>query len=307
MLSTPVLLIVFNRPEIAKKALYQISLAKPKYLYIAADGPRHAKPDDIQKCAETREIVKQIDWQCELKTLFQEENKGCGYGPAEAISWFFSHVEQGIILEDDCLPSPSFFNFCEELLIKYKNDERIGIISGFNKMPGWKKKSYSYTYSFLGDTWGWAGWRRSWQLFDYKMSLWNVIDEKDKVKKVLKNDHLYEIISKEFNYCANNDQNHIWDCQWLFARLVNSLSTIIPNENLIQNVGFGPDATHTFTEGQAKTTLKASSIQFPLVHHEYKIDRLYERIIFERFLNPNKILLPKKILLKCLKIIYRVE
>lgn len=303
MFETPILLLIFNRPKTTRRVFEQIKQVKPKYFFIAADGPRYGNPEDISKCAEARAISREIDWDCELKTLFRIENRGCGYGPAEAITWFFEQVEQGIVLEDDCLPSQGFFPFCEELLERFKDDEKIGIISGFNKMSGWEKKK-SYTYSYLGDTWGWAGWRRSWQYFDYDMTSWELDTVKAKVRNTLQNNKLFEIYSKEFNYCRyENTQNHIWDCQWLFARLSNNMCSIVPAVNLINNIGYGEDATHTFTANQAKTYILSEEISFPLKHHPYKINRFFDKIVFERFLNLQKISLFKKIYLKLIKMI----
>ena len=149
MFETPILLLLFNRPQTAQKVFDEIKKIKPKYLYIAADGPRKDKPEDYSKCAETRQIIHQIDWECEVKTLFRDKNRGCGLGPAEAITWFFEHVEQGIILEDDCLASNSFFSFCEETLELYKNDARIFVISGYNPIGRWGYSTNTYSFSLI--------------------------------------------------------------------------------------------------------------------------------------------------------------
>ena len=153
MFNTPVLLIIFNRPLHTQKIFDQIKKIKPKHLFIVGDGPRPHRPDDIQKCAATRKIIEQIDWDCKLRTLFRNENRGCGHGPAEAISWFFEHVEAGIILEDDCLPDISFFPFCELLLKEYKNDSNIFLISGTNPLQKWKENKSVYFEAKFGWTW----------------------------------------------------------------------------------------------------------------------------------------------------------
>lgn len=304
MFETPILLITFNRPIHTAAVLTEIKKQKPKYLFVFQDGLRINNIDDIEKCEQVRSIIQnEIDWDCELKTMYENQNLGCGYGPSKAITWFFKNVESGIILEDDCIPSPSFFLFCAELLIKFKYDTRIGMISGFNKMPGWKKEEQSYIYSYLGDNWGWAGWRRSWEFFDYNMPTWNSQYAKIRIKNVLKNDKLYEIYSSEFNYCSNNFQTDIWDCQWLFARLSNSMCTVIPTVNLIQNIGFGTDATHTFTPNSLIQMLKCQNLSFPLKHKYFKIDKYYDKLLFERFINTKKVSFVKKIILKVIKIL----
>jgi hypothetical protein len=176
MLLTPVLFIIFNRPGTTQQVFDAIKQQKPKYLFVAADGPRPDKPDDKEKCKATRAIIDQVDWDCNLKTLFRDENRGCGYGPAEAITWFFDHVEEGIILEDDCLPSPYFFKFCSVILERYKSDTRIGIISGTNPLIRWNINQKDYIFSRFGSTWGWATWRRAWMYFDHEMNNWEKIN-----------------------------------------------------------------------------------------------------------------------------------
>ena len=160
MFNTPILFIIFNRPDTAKKVFKKIQKIEPKQLFIAADGPRKNKPEDVELCKQTREILNGINWDCELITLLREENVGCKKGPADAISWFFEHVEEGIILEDDCLPSDSFFPFCEELLEKYRYDTRIMHIGGSIQLPDYENPD-SYYFSRLSHVWGWATWKRA--------------------------------------------------------------------------------------------------------------------------------------------------
>ena len=158
-----VLFVVFNRPDTTKRVFEAIRLAKPKRLYITTDGPRPNMPDDVQLCKQTREIVSVVDWDCEVKTLFREENAGCKNGVSAAINWFFDHEEEGIILEDDCLPANSFFKFCDTLLEKYRYDTRVRHITGCNLQFGKKWGDASYYFSNLTNGWGWASWRRAWR------------------------------------------------------------------------------------------------------------------------------------------------
>ena len=156
-----VLFIIFNRPETTQRVFDAIRLAKPTRLYIAADGPRENKTGEKELCEQARKIAQNVDWDCEVKTLFQKENLGCGKAVSHAISWFFENEDMGIILEDDCLPHQSFFKYCEELLEKYKNNDRIGIISGNNFQKKRKIGSFSYYFSDIVNIWGWATWARS--------------------------------------------------------------------------------------------------------------------------------------------------
>src|SRR6478609_2139677 len=169
-LRTAVLLVIFNRPETTRLVFEAIRKAKPTRLYIAADGPREHVASDHKKCEEARQIVTQVDWDCQVHILFNQKNLNCGVGPSSAFTWFFEHEEEGIILEDDCLPSQSFFWFCQELLERYRDDTRVMHIGGNNFLNGWRNDSdYSYYFSRSGYVWGWATWRRAWNQFDFKI------------------------------------------------------------------------------------------------------------------------------------------
>ena len=191
---TPILFLIFNRPDTTAQVFERISALRPKYLYIAADGPRKNKKTDVENCRQTRNIVQNIDWHCEVKILFQEKNLGCGKAPATAITWFFDHVEEGIILEDDCLPDPSFFTFCQTLLGYYRTDARVALLSGNAHYPG-SLPPESYYFLKYPATWGWATWRRTWQQYDYELNnlptnsilfseFWNVTFDKIYHKKM---------------------------------------------------------------------------------------------------------------------------
>lgn len=171
-LNVPVLLLIFNRPDTTQRVFHEIRGASPLQLFISADGPRENKPGEFEKCQITRDIVRQVDWDCEVYTNFRDKNLGCKIAVSSAIDWFFENVEEGIILEDDCLPSFSFFRFCEELLEKYRDDERIMQIGGTNLLSEWQRSDDSYYFSKYGAIWGWATWRRAWQYYDVNMKLW---------------------------------------------------------------------------------------------------------------------------------------
>ncbi len=272
-LTTPVLFMIFNRPDTTRRVLEGIRKVKPTKLYIAADGPRTNVKEDTKKCKEAREIALQIDWDCTVTTLFREENLGCGKGPSSAMSWFFEQEEEGIILEDDCLPSPSFFSFCAELLERYRYDTRIMEIGGTNfeheKVRG---KEYSYFFSNMIYIWGWATWRRAWKLYNYEMVHYKEITNKKYLDGHF--DFAYEV--EHFNYIfekmhtgdERTSRKTVWDYQWQFICKINSGLIIVPEKNLVTNLGFGTDATNTKNPLGAGHDLKMEEMEFPLKHPE---------------------------------------
>ncbi len=293
MFNTPILFLIFNRPEVTQMVFGEIKKQKPKFLFVAADGPRPNIEEDVEKCKKTRELVlNAIDWDCEVKTLLRDENLGCGKGVYSAISWFFENVEQGIILEDDCLPNPSFFSFCEELLHKYKDEDQIYAISGDNFQNGILRGDCSYYFSHYGFVWGWASWRRAWNNYDYNLKNLgnfkknNLIDRIDKRKNF--KDYWYEIFEK-----VSQHKIDTWDYQWLFAIWYKNGIAAVPNVNLITNIGFGEDATHT-TEYNPLSNIPSENIQ--LIKHPEKIevnrkaDKYTSKVVFKIPENKNYIL-----------------
>lgn len=263
MLKTAVLFLVFNRLSTTKQVFEAIRKAKPPKLYIAADGPRAEQINEKDKVKAVRNYVMQnIDWECDIKTLFRDENLGCKSAVDSAITWFFNNETMGIILEDDCLPSQSFFWYCEELLKKYLNDERVFMISGSNKADKWYPENQSYHFS-LGGIWGWASWSRAWKYYDTNIILWSNNDVRRKIKSLLGN-KLYKLFSYGFNLVYNN-QLDTWDYQWGFCRLIQSGLTIIPSLNLIKNIGFSDAGTHTAIN-PFEATIGVYEMEFPLKH-----------------------------------------
>ncbi|MDJ1468283.1 nucleotide-diphospho-sugar transferase [Cytophagaceae bacterium DM2B3-1] len=271
-LKTAVLFVVFNRPDTTEVVFEAIRKAKPPRLYVAADGPRPHKEGEAEKSRITREIATRVDWDCELKTRFLDDNVGCGIGPSSAFDWFFSHEEEGIILEDDCLPDQSFFWYCEELLEKYRHDSRIMHITGSNFQNGWKRDSdYSYYFSTYPHEWGWASWRRAWKLFDYGVSKYPEIVEKGYLDGYYtsKLEQKYRL-SKIANTYGKDNVNW-WDYQWNFTVHINSGLAIVPNVNLIENIGFGEGATHTLSTKDKRAENKSGTIEVPLKHPPFVI------------------------------------
>lgn len=303
MFETPILFIIFNRCETAQEAFEVIRRIQPRYLFISADGPRDDRPIDIELCNDTRAaILQMIDWPCVLKTLFRSTNRGCGRGPAEAITWFFDQVEEGIVLEDDCVPDISFFPYCQALLAKYRYNDKIYMITGTNALQRWLVHKRSYFFSYMGHSLGWASWRRAWSAFDYNMGEWMSNAGKQKIKITLSSPLYFNHFSREFSKYHLNSPNDVWDFQWLFARWVNGGKTIVPSVNLITNIGFNADATHSFNETDLLANLPKYKIKFPLIHSNHKVDKFFDWYVFERFINNKPRPFWKKVLLKLLKI-----
>jgi hypothetical protein len=257
--TSPVLFIIYNRPDLTKLVFAEIRKAKPEKLYIAADGPSAKKVNDLSLCNEARAIVNEVDWECDIKTFFRDENAGCKVAVSSAISWFFEQEEMGIVLEDDCLPDNSFFTFCDTLLAKYKDDTRIRLISGCNLQHGQIHGEASYYFSNLTHVWGWASWRRVWK--DYSVDISHL--EFNAVRNQLKNIFNEHLIVESWMHIVNDlQQNKIdtWDYQFTLLNFLNNGLSIIPNYNLIKNIGFGAGATHTNTVTNENANLPTKEI-----------------------------------------------
>ncbi|MDD4829857.1 MAG: nucleotide-diphospho-sugar transferase, partial [Bacteroidales bacterium] len=264
MYNIPILFIIFNRLDTTEQVFEQIRKQKPKYLYIAADGPRKDREDDNENCKKTRAIIDRINWDCELKTLFREENLGCGKAVSGAITWFFENVEMGIILEDDCLPHEDFFPYCEELLIKYKYNKEVKMISGDNFQNGIKRGDASYYFSAYTHIWGWATWKRTWQEYDFSL---NNISKKG-FKKILKQ---YFSLWNERQVWLDKfvlmkkSVIDTWDYQLSFNIWKNQGINIMPNVNLVSNIGFGELSTHTNDNNNVLANIPSKPI-WPINH-----------------------------------------
>jgi hypothetical protein len=280
---TPILFIVFNRPEHTRKVFERIKEVKPKFLFVVADGPRADHAEDAEKCEQVRRyIVESVSWPCELKTLFRDENFGCGRGPAEAISWFFSNIEEGIVLEDDCLPDVTFFTFCQELLRRYRNDDRIMHISGTNFQDDRIVLPDSYYFSQYPHIWGWASWRRAWKNYQYRIT-----DSADEIRLTLKRrlkskeeNRLWEdVMIKSFSA----GKKDVWDYQWCYLFWKNNGISILPSRTLVKNIGLGIDSTHTssFSSGYEQNTVAPIH---NLIHPAHvKENRLADQYTFRRY------------------------
>lgn len=284
----PILFVIFNRPDTTQRVFDEIRKQQPKSLYVAADGPRMGRVDDVEKCIKTRSIIDQIDWECSVKLLYREENLGCGKAVSSAITWFFDQEEMGIVLEDDCLPHPDFFQYCKELLLKYKDTEIIKWISGNNFELQSKNTTASYYYSAYNHVWGWASWRRFWKDYHYNL---NDFSKREVYKKIEK----YFITLGERLYWKNRLQIiknkkiaqkrgiNTWDYQATFSMWMKNGLSILPQKNLISNIGFGVDATHTSTKQLAFTTKPILPLHHnPAIIQDKKVDyEYYKNFIYK--------------------------
>lgn len=289
MFETPILLIIFNRPKETERVFNVIRKQKPRNFFVAADGPRAGINEDIGNCIAARDIIK-VNWECNLSTHYHEENLGCGLGPSDAISWFFSHVDKGIILEDDCLPHSDFFKYCSDLLNLYELNKKIFFIGGTNFQKGKMRGKASYYFSAGNQgTWGWATWKRSWDKFNYYLS----DIEEDKFNNAIshyfhnKNQINYWLtIFREVKRSQLN--NSCWDYQFYFSGWVNGNLAIIPNKNLVTNIGFGDSSTHKFDLNSNLINQETYPI-LPLYHPaKIQLNRNADLYLHKNFIQPFK-------------------
>jgi len=277
----PVLFLIFNRPDLSEKIFGVIKKVQPAQLFIAADGPRKNVPHDYKLCKCVREFVlNNIDWPCDIRTLFREENLGCKIAVSSAITWFFDQVESGIILEDDTMPDISFFSFCRELLEKYKNHEHIYHISG-NNFQFSKIGEGSYFLSKIPYIWGWASWRRAWKKYDVSIS--NFSERKKEL--YFNNEEIDLFWNKIFRMIKNNEID-TWDYQWTHALFCNDGYAIQPQTNLVTNIGFDTRSNRTSSPLDISANLKTYSIE-NIVHPPDLNYQLYADINFQKLFGWN--------------------
>lgn len=259
-MNCPVVIIFFNRPDLLKKCIDQVRKVAPNKVFLVADGPREGNHSDQEKCQEAKEVARRsVDWPCQIFENFSETNLGCGQRPATGISWAFEHVDRAIILEDDCMADPSFFAYCENLLEYYSETPEVMTISGTNN--GIHSGKESYYFSNIPLIWGWATWRRAWKHFDYSMTGSEDLPTTELAKMFDDNsiaDQWKDKIQRHKN------RRDVWDFCWTYASLKRNGMSIIPNKNMVSNIGFGDDATHT---GNIRVA-PLQAIKLPLIHPE---------------------------------------
>jgi hypothetical protein len=262
-LSTPVALLVFNRPELTRRVLDVVRQARPVALYVVADGPRPDRPEDEPACAAVRAAVDAaIDWPCRVERLYAGRNLGCGRRVSSGIDWVFRQTSEAIFLEDDCLPDPTFFPFCAELLERYRNDPRVGQICGCTFVAPRLDRNTSYVFSRYGPVWGWASWRRAWQAYDFALAAWPVARAAGWLRRVSVSRREARWRTRIYDdlWAGRIDT---WDYQWGFAKMQQGLLSAVPCTNLIENIGFDMAATH---DDRHNRGLSRRTMPFPLSH-----------------------------------------
>lgn len=264
---SPVIFLIFNRPETTRAVFEAIRRAQPRKLLIVADGPRPHRPEDVELCRQTREVVSHVDWDCEVYADYSQANLGCRSRVVSGLNWAFTLVEEAIIFEDDCLPDDTFFPFCEELLDKYRDDLRIHAIAGSNLIASRFTPPESYYLCKLGSYWGWATWRSRWVEFDEHLQRWPALRESNALAEIFdrKKDvgHWTQIF--DTMYEGKGASATTWDYQWSFVGFFAHRTVLVPRVNLIKNIGFDADATHTM-EVDPRVVVPVMSIDFPLIH-----------------------------------------
>ncbi len=266
-MTPPVLYLIFNRPDLVEQSFAPIRQARPKQLFIAADGPRADRGNEFELCRETRLIVDKVDWDCEVRTLFREKNLGCRFAVSSAIDWFFDHVEMGVIIEDDCVVDASFFSFCQELLVEYRHDERIMAIcaEGFPSPNAPQSSNSSFDFSGIPLIWGWATWRRAWRLYDDDMRLAKREDFPQWLASYYQSGSVEAFWITQLSLTHNGTYN-TWDYRWIQSVWANHGLAIIPCVNLVNNIGYDERATHTTgTKPHGPSERKLSVISTPTV------------------------------------------
>jgi len=287
-LQTAVLFLVFNRPDTTEQVFNAIRQAKPPRLYVAADGPRSDRPNEAEQVEKVRRIATSVDWPCEVKILFQKENLGCKLAVVQAIDWFFTYEQQGIVLEDDCLPHADFFIYCETLLERYSTDERVWAITGDNFQNGRRRGEASYYFSRFNHAWGWASWRRAWSKRDMEMMFWPKWKQSSEWIDWLPDKFERKYWENNFDLVFRNEID-TWDFQWTASVWFNRGLTVTPNVNLIRNIGFGKDATHTLiSKSNSDSNFMATEALGPIVYStnvlsDVEADRYVFNTHFEGF------------------------
>lgn len=294
----PVALIFFNRPEPLKEVFNAIKEAKPSKLFLIQDGKRSNRCDDVENINRCREIVDKVDWKCDVYKNYSDDNLGCGMRVFSGISWAFEIVDRLCIIEDDCVPSKDFFRFAKELLEKYKDDTRIDMISGMNNLITYDNTPYSYIFSKEGSIWGWATWKRTWETIDYNMDF--ILDE-DAVR-LLKNSirpkrtakKLLEMGLEKRKELDNGGQLSAWSYQRGMNMFLNSGLIIIPQKNLVSNIGLTSESVHTVASikkvpkaEQQLYFMKTYKLDYPLTHPKYVIEDVEFKNKLNRITNPN--------------------
>lgn len=287
-LDTPVVLIIFNRPDTTARVFAEIAKARPRKLFVVGDGARDGRPEEHVRVMAARQILEQVSWDCEVLTDLSEKNLGCKTRISSGLDWVFGQVEKAIILEDDCLPHPSMFRFCEEMLQFYRDDERVMMIGGTNYLQDKLDLGASYFFSRYFAIWGWATWRRAWKKYDIGMQQWEQLRSKRQINAFYCRDSMRRHVAAMFDQAALGKVD-TWDIQWFYSCLFNNGLSVVPSVNLISNIG--SEGTHTSTDTRNNFLPlfeidTANLIHPALVHPNYE----YDDRIFASRVAPNVVM-----------------
>ena len=264
-LTTPVAILIFNRPDTTEKVFEEIRKAKPERMFVIADGPRQSVVRDKEFCELTREITENVDWECNVTRDYAIKNYGLRIRVASGLSRMFESVDSAIILEDDCVPHQSFFPFCQELLERYREENKVMMISGNNFFDKLRSIEYSYYFSSFNHIWGWATWKRAWNLYDEEMNEWNDLKEAEFLNNILQDDASVKYFRTIFQEVYENKINS-WAYRWLYSMFRKDGFSIVPSINLVTNIGFGTEATNAKSNSHHTADIIAEEIEFPLIH-----------------------------------------
>jgi hypothetical protein len=295
---TPVAVFTFNRPELTERLLRIVAQVQPRRILAVADGPRPHVASDAERCAAVRRLFENLDWECQVECNFAERNMGSFLRNSSGLNWVFDQVEEAIIVEDDCMPDPSFFQFCEELLKRYRDDQRVGLISGNNFLKsGRRRHAASYLFSGYATTWGWASWRRMWRQVDLDMPYWIEFRDSGRLRQSLFSDGEDLYWRSIYDSIRDRRMKNAWDYQLMLTCRRFSLLTVVPTVNLVSHVGYGSDATHCNDDRGLEANLATYPILFPLVHPE-KVEmspRVDYQIYRRRFNEPLRFKIARRI------------
>ena len=272
--STSVALFVFNRPNLAARVFDAIRHARPRRLFLIADGPRHA--EDEPKCEASRALAEEVDWPCEVLTNFSEANQGCGVRMVSGLDWVFSQSEQAIILEDDCRPDPSFFGYCDEMLARYRDDPRVMHIAGSSFLPPGTRCKYSYYFSKYALGWGWASWSRAWRHFQFAVPSWPEF-KRNSLARVCPDRIEAKHWIRRYDPIHRGERKDVWDYQWSYALWEQNGLAVTPAVNLVSYLGVGADATHTKETSPSRRRPAKSLVNIshpPIVAQDVVLDRV---------------------------------
>lgn len=280
---TPVVLLTFHRPGLTAQVLDALRAVRPPALFVSSDGPRAGRPGEAAIVQAVRDLIDQVDWPCEVIRDYVDVNQGCRRRVSSALTRAFEQFDEAIVLEDDCLPHPDFFPFCEELLARYRHDDRVAHVGGNNFWAGRRAAGSSYVFSRYTHIWGWATWRRAWTRYDLELSGWPALRRGGDLARLFGDAEQAEHWTRVFDQAhARPDAIATWDLQWLLTSLSHGSLAVYPGQNLVTNIGFGADATHTTDPASRLAGVPARGLSWPLVHpRDVAHDRRADRVNFE--------------------------